>query len=51
MTPLSNIVEMIFKEIPATVVIHLVPDNDTTDNNFSSIEEIKSSLLHRHLHA
>jgi hypothetical protein len=51
MTPLSNIVGMILKKIPATVVIHSAPDFDTTDNNFSSTEEIKSSLLHKHLHA
>jgi hypothetical protein len=44
-------VGMILKEIPTTVVIHSVPANNTTDNNFSSTEEIKSFLLHRHLHA
>jgi hypothetical protein len=44
-------VGMILKDIPATVVIHSVPGNDTTDNNFSSTEEIKSFLLHRHLHS
>jgi hypothetical protein len=47
----ENMVGMILKEIQATVVINSVPAYDTTDNNFSSTEEIKYFLLHRHLHA